>query len=53
MSQACKKGVSQAANALHSQFTKADLTSMDVALNPAWTNHCLCTCCHKIDLPRS
>ena len=24
-----------------------------VAMNPAWTNHCLCTCCHKTDLPRS
>ena len=53
MSQPCKKGEPQAAHALHSHFTQADLTSMDVALNPAWTNHCLCTCCHKTDLPRS
>ena len=53
MSQACKKGEPQPVHVLHSQFTQADLTSMDVAMNPAWTNHCLCTCCHKTDLPRS
>ena len=53
MSQPCKKGEPQVAHALHSHFTQADLTSMNVALNPAWTNYCLCTCCHKTDLPRS
>ena len=53
MSQPLKKGEPQGAHALHSHFTQADLTSMDVAQNPAWTNHCFCTCCHKSDLPRS
>ena len=50
---AIQKGETQAAHALHSHFTQADLTSMDVGQNPAWTNHCFCTCCHKTDLPRS
>ena len=28
-------------------------TSLDFTQNPTYTNHCICTCCHKPDLPRS
>ena len=28
-------------------------TSPDFTQNPKYTNHCICTCCHKTDLPRS
>ena len=30
-----------------------NMTSLDFTQNPAYTNHCICTCCHKPDLPRS
>ena len=29
------------------------MTSTDFTQNPTYTNHCICTCCHKPDLPRS
>ena len=29
------------------------MTSLDFTQNPTYTNHCICTCCHKPDLPRS
>ena len=29
------------------------MTSPDFTQNPTYTNHCICTCCHKSDLPRS
>ena len=29
------------------------MTSPDFTQNPTYTNHCICTCCHKPDLPRS
>ena len=29
------------------------MTSPDFTQNPTYRNHCGCTCCHKIDLPRS
>ena len=29
------------------------MTSPDFTQNPKYTNHCICTCCHKPDLPRS
>ena len=29
------------------------ITSPDFTQNPIYTNHCICTCCHKLDLPRS
>ena len=29
------------------------MTSLDFAQNPKYRNHCICTCCHKPDLPRS
>ena len=29
------------------------MTSLDFIQNPTYTNHCICTCCHKPDLPRS
>ena len=29
------------------------MTSHDFTQNPKYTNHCICTCCHKPDLPRS
>ena len=28
-------------------------TSPDFTQNPKYTNHCICTCCHKPDLLRS
>ena len=28
-------------------------TSLDFTQNPTYTNPCICTCCHKPDLPRS
>ena len=30
-----------------------NMTSLDFTQNPTYTNHCICTCCHKPDLPRS
>ena len=29
------------------------MTSRDFTQNPTYTNHCIYTCCHKPDLPRS
>ena len=29
------------------------MTSPDFTQNAKYTNHCICTCCHKPDLPRS
>ena len=29
------------------------MTSLDFTQNPTYTNHCICTCCHKPYLPRS
>ena len=29
------------------------ITSPDFTQNPTYTNHCICICCHKPDLPRS
>ena len=29
------------------------MTSPDFTQNPNYTNHCICPCCHKPDLPRS
>ena len=29
------------------------MTSLDFTQNPTYTNRCICTCCHKLDLPRS
>ena len=29
------------------------MISPDFTQNPTYTNHCICTCCHKPDLPRS
>ena len=30
-----------------------NMTSLDFTQNPTYTNHCICTCCHKPDFPRS
>ena len=30
-----------------------NMTSLDFTQNPTYTNHCICTCCHKADLTRS
>ena len=30
-----------------------NMTSLNFTQNPTYTNHCICTCCHKPDLPRS
>ena len=35
------------------QSMELHLTSPDFTHNPKYTSHCICTCCHKHDLPRS
>ena len=35
------------------QSMELHMTSPDFTQNPKYTNHCICTCCHKPDLPRS
>ena len=30
-----------------------NMTSLDFTQDPTYTNHCICACCHKPDLPRS
>ena len=35
------------------QSVELHMTSPDFAQNPRHTNHCICTCCYKPDLPRS
>ena len=35
------------------QSMELHLASSDFTQNPKYTNHCICTCCHKPDLTRS
>ena len=35
------------------QSMELHMTSPDFTQNPKYTNHCICTCCHKPDLTRS
>ena len=35
------------------QSIELHMSSPDFTQNPKYTNHCICTCCHKPDLPRS
>ena len=35
------------------QSMELHMASLHFTQNPKYTNHCICTCCHKPDLPRS
>ena len=35
------------------QSMELHMMSPDFTQNPKYTDHCICTCCHKPDLPRS